>query len=101
MVPMPGDGDAFLGFATEFADGERWKLLQSEGWDDFQVRLAEVVGELPVRRRQALMMLLLAMVDQTVDSAQVREFLDAHDASTEEGVEAVIAWLRQKRRERG
>lgn len=97
---MPSDGDAFLGFAAEFADGERWKLLQSEGWEEFQGRLAEVVGDMPVRRRQALMMLLFAMVERTVDSAQVREFLDTHDASSDEGVEAIIAWLRQKRSER-
>lgn len=98
---MPGKGDAFLEFATEFADGERWKLLQADGWEDFQARLAEVVGELPVRRRQALMMLMYSLVEETVDPAQVRDFVDGHDVTTDEGVEDVIAWLRRKRSERG
>ena len=98
---MPGKGDSFLEFAAEFADGERWKLLRAEGWEDFQARLAEVVGDLPVRRRQALMMLLYSLVEETVDPAQVRDFLDVHDVSTDDGIEDLIAWLRQKRLDRG
>jgi hypothetical protein len=96
---VPANGDGFLEFATEFADGERWKLLRAEGWEDFQARLAEVVGELSVRRRQALMMLLFSLVEGTVDPPQVREFLDRHDVTTDEGVEEIVAWLRQKRSE--
>ena len=33
--------DAFFEFASEFADGERWKLLRSEGWDDFVFDFAD------------------------------------------------------------
>lgn len=94
---MPGEPDAFFDFAAEFADGERWAVLRSEGWEDFQLRLAEVVGDLPVRRRQALMMLLFGLVEGFVTSADVREWIDDHDVTQDEGIEAIIAWLRARR----
>lgn len=95
---MGTDGsDHFLDFATEFADGERWKVLRAEGWTDFEERLAVVVGELPVRRRQALMMLLFALMEEYVESAEVRSWFDDHDISDEPGIEELIAWLRLKR----
>ncbi len=89
--------DAFYEFAMEFADGERWKLLRAEGWGDFEERLAEAVGDLPVRRRQALMMLLFALVEEIVTPPDVQDWMGAHDVSTDDGVEAIIAWLRQRR----
>jgi hypothetical protein len=93
----PNELDAFMEFATEFADGERWKLLRAQGWDDFEQRLAEALGDLPVRRRQALIMLLFALVESFVAPADVREWLDGHDVSTHDGLEALITWLREKR----
>ena len=96
--PVPGGSvDAFLEFATEFADGERWKILQSEGWEDFEVRLAETIGDLPVRRRQALMMLLFALVEEIVTPADFRKWIEGHDVTTDGGIEALIAWLRERR----
>ena len=89
--------DAFVEFAVEFADGQRWKLLQTDGWEDLQERLAEVIGDLPVRRRQALMMLLFSLVEDLVSSAEVRSWIDGHDLSTPAGIEELIAWLRQRR----
>jgi hypothetical protein len=89
--------DAFYEFAMEFADGERWKLLRAEGWDDVEERLAEAVGNLPVRRRQALMMLLFALVEEVAAPSEVQDWMGAHDVSTDDGVEALIAWLRQRR----
>jgi hypothetical protein len=95
---MAGDGiDDFLDFATEFADGERWKLLRAEGWADFEERLAVVIGDLPVRRRQALMMLLFALVESYVAPADVRAWMDDHDIGDEAGIEELIAWLRLRR----
>lgn len=41
--------DAFPKFATEFVDGERWRLPRAEAWEDFEARLAETVGQLQVR----------------------------------------------------
>jgi hypothetical protein len=92
--------DAFFEFATEFADGERWKLLRSEGWDDFVERLAHAVGDLPPRRRQALMMLLFAMIEEFASPEEVRVWLDEHDVATDAGVDALITWLRQRRSDR-
>jgi hypothetical protein len=89
--------DAFFEFATEFADGERWKLLRADGWEEFEQRLAETVGDLPVRRRQALIMLLFALVEEMATPADVREWMDSHDVSTDEGIETLITWLRQRR----
>lgn len=92
---MQEDGaDAFYEFATELADGERWKVLRAKGWEDFERRLAETVGDLPVRRRQALIMLLFALVEEMVDPAAVREWMEGHDVSTDEGVEEIVRWLR-------
>jgi hypothetical protein len=89
--------DAFFEFATEFADGERWKVLRAKGWVDFEERLAETIGDLPVRRRQALVMLLFALIESIVEPPEVRTWMDAHDVSTDEGIEALIAWLRRRR----
>lgn len=90
--------DAFLEFATELADGDRWKLLRADGWEDFERRLAETVADLSVRRRQALIMLLFALVEELVASADVRAWLDGHDVGSDDGVEQLIAWLRERRR---
>lgn len=93
--------DSFLQFASELADGERWKLLRSDGWEEFQERLAEAIGELPVRRRQALMMLLLSMTEGTVGPEEVRTWFDVHNPDSDEEVEGLIGWLRDRRSERG
>jgi hypothetical protein len=97
MDPGQGDLDAFMEFATEFADGERWRVLRAHGWDDFERRLAEALGDLTVRRRQALIMLLFSLVDSLVDPSEVRAWIDAHDVATDDGIEALIRWLRDRR----
>ena len=97
---MMEPGDAFLEFASELADGDRWKLLQAEDWETFQERLAEVVGDLPPRRRQALMMLLYGMVEGFVTQPEVAGWIGEHDLTTDDGIEALIAWLRTRRSER-
>jgi hypothetical protein len=89
--------DAFLEFASEFADGERWRLLRSQNWEDFQERLAEVVGDLPVRRRQALMMLLFALIEGFVDSDAFAGWMLGQDLTTDDGIEEMIGWLRERR----
>ena len=89
--------EAFFRFATELADGERWRLLRAHGWEDFEQRLAETLGSLPVRRRQALVMLLFGLVEGSVLPADVRSWFDAHDLRTDQGIEALIGWLRRQR----
>jgi hypothetical protein len=90
--------EVFLEFAAEFADGERWELLRAQNWDQFQERLGEAVGDLPVRRRQALVMLLFAMVEGFVTSDDLAGWLSDHDPGRDEEVEALIGWLRERRR---
>ena|ERR1700728_3517331 len=89
--------DVFLEFASEFADGERWRLLRAKNWDDFQERLAEAVGDLPVRRRQALMMLLFAFIEGFVDSDDLAAWMVGRDLTNDDGIKALIAWLRERR----
>jgi hypothetical protein len=94
---VPDPLDIFFEFASEFADGERWKLLRSQNWEDFQERLAQVVGELPVRRRQALMMLLFALIEGFVDSDALAAWMNDNDLTRDEGIDEMIAWLRDRR----
>ncbi|HET9690280.1 MAG TPA: hypothetical protein VFP61_03955 [Acidimicrobiales bacterium] len=92
---------AFTGFATELADGDKWKLARTDGWDDFQERLAVVVGELPVRRRQALMMLLFSLIEEIVTPEAVAAWLADHDVEDDGAIEELIAWLRDRRQGSG
>jgi hypothetical protein len=90
-------GDPFREFVTEIADGDRWVLIRSQGWDEFVERLTSLVAELEPRRRQALMMLLFLLVDEQVAPDEARSYIAEHDTESDEGVEAMIAWLRQFR----
>lgn len=92
--------EIFLEFAAELADGERWRVLRAEGWEEFEERLAATVADLPVRRRQGLIMLLFALVEELVTPPDVREWMEAHDVSDDRGIEEMIGWLRQRRGDR-
>jgi hypothetical protein len=54
------DDDSFRSFLAELADGKRWELLRADGWEEFAERLSGLIVLLPARRRQALVMLLIA-----------------------------------------
>jgi hypothetical protein len=90
-----GDGDPFSEFLGELADGQRWRLARSEGWDDFVERLSRLIVDLPLRRRQALVMLLFALSEELVSPDEVQAWVADHDVSSEGGVEEMIAWLRR------
>jgi hypothetical protein len=89
--------DPFKEFVTELADGHRWALIRSQGWDEFVERLTGLVAELEPRRRQALMMLLFLLVDEQVTPDAARSYIAEHDTESDQGVEAMIAWLRKFR----
>jgi hypothetical protein len=89
--------DPFREFLGELSDGQRWRLARNEGWDDFVERVSQIIGDLPLRRRQVLVMLLFALTEELVSPDEVQAWLASHDVATEEGVEAMIAWLRQFR----
>jgi hypothetical protein len=89
--------DPFGEIIAEMSDGHRWALVRAEGWDDFIERLSDLIADLPPRRRQALMMLLFAIVYEQLSPDDAKEWIDAHDVDTDLGIEAMISWLRQFR----
>ena len=91
------DDNPFAAFVAELADGQRWTLLRAEGWDDFVERLTALVAELEPRRRQAIVMLLFALVDRQLTPEGAKAYLDAHDVDSDEGVREMVEWLRQFR----
>jgi hypothetical protein len=91
--------DPFSEFLTELADGQRWQLARSAGWDDFVERVSQVIADLPLRRRQAFVMLLFALTEGLVSPEELQAWVEANDVSSDEGVEAMIAWLRRLRSE--
>lgn len=93
MSADPAD-DPFFELLTELSDGARWKLTRAETWDQFVEALSDTIVRLAPRRRQAVMMLLLALTENLVTPDQVREHLEAHPADSPQGVEQLIAWLR-------
>jgi len=58
-------------------------------------RLAALISGLPTRRRQALVMLIFALSQRMLTPEQADEWIDTHDVDSDEGVEALIGWLRQ------
>jgi len=89
--------DPFAEFIGELSDGQRWSLVRAEGWDDFIQRLSDLIADLPPRRRQALMMRLFALVYEQLRPVDAKEGIDTHDVDSDEGIEAMIDWLRQFR----
>lgn len=86
--------DPFAEFIAELADGKRWALVRADGWDEFITRLSDLIAVLPARRRQALMMLLFALVYEQLTPDAAKAWLDDHDMDSDAGIEAMIAWLR-------
>jgi hypothetical protein len=89
--------DLFRTLLAEFSDGERWKLIRAEGWDDFVERLSQSIAELPIRRRQALLMMLLAMSDGNLRPEAVDTYLAGRNMEEDAEVDALIDWLHQFR----
>jgi hypothetical protein len=89
--------DPFRSFLSELADGRRWELLRTEGWEDFAERLSGLIVNLPPRRRQALVMLLFALSERMVHPDEANAWIAGHDMDSDEGVEEMIAWLRGRR----
>jgi hypothetical protein len=96
MSPSP-EPDPFAQFIAELSDGKRWALLRAEGWDDFIQRLSDLIVDLAPLRRQALMMLLFALAYEQLTSDDAKAWLDVHDVDDDDGLDAMISWLRQFR----
>jgi hypothetical protein len=91
------DDDPFRSFLAELADGKRWELLRTEGWEEFAERLSSLIVLLPTRRRQALVMLLFALSERMVTPDEANAWIAGHDLDHDEGVDEMIAWLRDLR----
>jgi hypothetical protein len=87
----------FAELVAELADGQRRSLLRAEGWDDFVARLATVIARLDPLRRQALVMLLFALVDRQLNPDEARAWLEGHDIDSDDGLREMVGWLRQFR----
>jgi hypothetical protein len=86
--------DHFLELLAELSDGQRWQLARSSGWEDFAVRLSDLIVTLPPRRRQVLVMLLFALSERMVTPDQAAEWIGSHNLDRDEGLDATIGWLR-------
>jgi hypothetical protein len=89
------DADPFQDFLSELADGKRWELLRTSGWEDFTERLSALIVQLSPRRRQALVMLLFALSERMLSPDDANQWIAGQDLDTDEGIEAMIAWLRE------
>jgi hypothetical protein len=79
------------------ADGKRWELIRTDGWEEFSERLADLIVTLSPRRRQALVMLLFALSERVITPEAANAWIADHDLGTDGELEAMIAWLRQFR----
>jgi hypothetical protein len=89
--------DPFIEMVAELADGHRWTLLRGDGWEEFITRLTGMIVDFPARRRQALLMLLFALAYEQLTPDVARAWLDHHEVDSDDGVDAMITWLRQFR----
>jgi len=86
--------DLFRSILAELGDGQKWKLIRTEGWEEFVTRLSTVIAELPIRRRQALLMMLLAMSDGNLTPEVIEGYVGGRDLEDEREIDALIEWLR-------
>jgi len=99
-MPAEGDDDRqdlFRTVISDLGDGQKWKLIRTEGWDHFVRELARTIEDLPIRRRQALLMMLFAMSDGNLTPEQVAAYLEGRDMEADDEVEALVDWLRKFR----
>jgi hypothetical protein len=94
---MSADEGRFGALLAELADGEKWKLVRGEGWEQFARTLGDAIGSLDVRRRQAIVMVLVAISTGGLTSQDVGKFLSSRDMEDDGEVEALITWLRSHR----
>jgi hypothetical protein len=94
---MGVDDSPFSSLLAQLADGEKWRVVQGDGWETFAQTLGDAIGSLDVRRRQAIVMVLVALSTGGLTSSNVETFLSGRDMDDDSEVEQLIAWLRQHR----
>jgi hypothetical protein len=90
--------DPFSKFANHFFDETGRRQLEAGDPDDFVERLSEKIEQLPARRRQALMMLLLTLAEGLVEPTDVARWLSERDVTDDRQVDETVVWLRERRR---
>ena len=70
------------------------EAIRTEGWDQFVRGLATTIEDLPLRRRQALLMMLFAMSDGNLTPEQIAAYLEGRDMESDDEVEQLVDWLR-------
>jgi hypothetical protein len=94
---MSAEESPFGSLLSQLADGEKWKLVRGEGWEEFAATLGDAIASLDIKRRQAIVMVLVAISTGGLTSGEVSEFLSDHDMDDDAEVEALINWLRAHR----
>jgi hypothetical protein len=94
---MSADESPFASLLAQLADGEQWKVVRGEGWEEFAQTLGDAIGSLDVRRRQAIVMVLVAISTGSLTSRDVEAFLSGRDMDDDAEVEELITWLRTHR----
>jgi len=94
---MPGEESEFVSLLGQLADGEKWKVVRGEGWEAFAQTLGTAIGSLDVRRRQAILMTLVAVSTGSLEPEEVNTFLEGRDLDDDDEVTAFIEWLRAHR----
>jgi hypothetical protein len=87
--------DAFRDLLAQLADGAQWKVLSGVGRREFAERLTREIVDLELRRRQAIVMCLFALLAGDMQPDELAEFLEGRDMTQDAQVEALIAWLRE------
>jgi hypothetical protein len=87
--------DAFRDLLAQLSDGAQWKVLSGVGRREFADRLTREIVDLELRRRQAVVMCLFALLAGDMQPDELAGFLRGRDMSDDAEVEALIAWLRQ------
>jgi len=87
--------DPFVDLLGQLADGARWKVLSGKGRQEFAERLTQEIVDLELRRRQAVLMCLFALLAMDMQPGDLTAFLSGRDMSQDAEVEALIVWLRE------
>jgi hypothetical protein len=98
---MSQEGDAaFLSLLSQFADGARWKVLRDEGREDLAHQLASELCAMSERQREALMLVIFALLAFDIQVADLFAFILGRRMSDPDEVENLMIWVRAETKDR-
>ena len=89
------EDESFHDLLAHLSDGARWKILSGEGRNEFAERLTQEIVDLEPRRRQAIIMILFALLAMNLDPDELATYLAGRDMTRDDEVESLITWLRE------